>query len=526
LAKGRERRAVERFEAAAERQCQRVEREARLTLEVLDSLRLVPQLEDVGGMFEAVVRKGMVYQQRMLGAYGFVQALPAGYREKLAEAGRVFQESDGAGGFREAGEREAYFPLTWQTPPGGLGVPLDYDFGARAEERAAMGDIARDGVFALGGEAFGTDDGTRYLLAPIYLSGREALLREPEGYAVGLFQPRAVLERAGGEEASGLRMRLGPAGAEGGGGGEWPWSRRFDLANEEWVFEAAPAGGAGWREVGDAPWAVLVGGCALTLALAGALLDMGRRARRVERLVAERTRELAEANGRLREVMGERLKLEDRMLRLADREKARLGRDLHDSLGQKLTGALYLLAGYRRMAEEGFPSLEEDGETISATLKESLGQVRRMAKGLAPIELTATGLPDALKGLAEEASKLLGVEVEWAGEEPWPVPAEGVAEQLYLIAQEAVTNAAKHGGGRRVRVELRAGGEGEGVLTVEDDGKGLDADAERESGDDEGGNGLRIMRHRAEVFGGRLEFGRSAWGGAKVECVFPRRGEG
>ncbi|MBR6022790.1 MAG: sensor histidine kinase, partial [Kiritimatiellae bacterium] len=257
-----------------------------------------------------------------------------------------------------------------------------------------------------------------------------------------------------------------------------------------------------------------------------AIAGAARRSRRVERLVAERTGELAEANGRLREAMAERLRLEERILRLADDEKARLGRDLHDSLGQKLTGALYLLSAYRRLAEEGIPSLEEDGEVISATLKESLGQVRRMAKGLAPVELTAEGLPDALRALAAESSRLLGVAVEFSdGEHAWAAPAEGVATPLYLIAQEAVVNAAKHGGGRRVRLELGTGGDGRGRLTIDDDGHGMGPAAPK-SASGEGGSGLGIMRHRAEVFGGALSVGPSPLGGVRVTCEYPREKPG
>ena len=91
-----------------------------------------------------------------------MQVLPAAYRARLEKEGRTFTEAGEGGEFVTAGTRPVYCPLTWQTPPGGLGVPLDYDFGARPEERRAMADMAKGGVFALGGEAVGTTDGTRY----------------------------------------------------------------------------------------------------------------------------------------------------------------------------------------------------------------------------------------------------------------------------------------------------------------------------------------------------------------------------
>ena len=522
------RRAAGRFLAAAERQYERVLGEVQLAVDVLDSLRQVPQLSGETALFEAVEKKGMVYQRRVLGAYGFAQSLPAIYRIHLAAKGREFTEAGPDGEFVPVGDRDFYCPLTWQTPPGGLGVPLDYDFAARDAERRAMAVAARDGVFALGGAAFGAEEGTRYLLAPVYLSGPANLPQEPEGFAIALFQPDAIARRA---EETGMgesRISLQPwDGSDAPDDDDSRMVRRFAVANEEWIFSATPSGTAGRSGAVIRASAVAAAGLAATVLLSTAIAGAARRSRRVERLVTERTRELAEANRRLRDVMAERLRLEERTLRLADREKARLGRDLHDSLGQKLTGALYLLAAYRRMAEEGIPSLEEDGEVISSTLKESLGQVRRMAKGLAPVELTAEGLPDALRALAAESSRLLGIAVEAAnGNGSWVAPAEGVASQLYLIAQEAIVNAAKHSGGTLVRVELSRAPDGCGRLTVDDDGHGLPspASAPEETPPptaDEGGNGMGIMRHRAEVFGGEVRIESSPLGGVRVVCDYP-----
>ena len=258
------------------------------------------------------------------------------------------------------------------------------------------------------------------------------------------------------------------------------------------------------------------------LALALAVGRTARETRRVERLVAKRTAELADANGKLREAMEERRRLEDEVLTAMAREQSRIGRDLHDSLGQKLTGAMYLFAAYRKKAEGGRGVSGEEGGNIAAALKESVGQVRRMAKGLAPVELTAKGLPDALRSLAAEAERVSGMAAEAETELAPEGIGEGLAGQLYLIAQEAVLNAEKHSGGKRIRIALRSEGDGWGVLEVEDDGEGMaEGAAERAAADREGGNGLRIMRHRADVFGGTLEAGRAEGGGTRVRCRFP-----
>lgn len=512
-----------RFRARAERMFQRADREIQLTMEVLDSVRLLPEIAGTeADAFEAVTRKGMVYQRRVLGAYGFVQSLPAAARALVARDGRDFSEGDGEGGFRSAGKRAAYYPLTWQTPPGGLGVPVDYDFGSRESERAAMGDVDAHGIFALGGEAWGAEGtGTRYLVAPIW---REGIAKgKPFGYAVGLFRPGEILKKALEEEGEGVKAVLRPM-EEGDGDGEatGAMERIISVGNEEWTFRAERTGGGGEAGPGKRAAGTLAAGLAATAALSLAVGRTARETRRVEKLVAKRTAELADANGKLREAMEERRRLEDEVLTATAREQSRIGRDLHDSLGQKLTGAMYLFAAYRKKAEGGKGVTGEEGGNIAAALKESVGQVRRMAKGLAPVELTAKGLPDALRSLAAEAERVSGMAAEAdTGEAPEGI-AEGLAGQLYLIAQEAVLNAEKHSGGSRVRIALRSDGEGRGVLEVEDDGAGMAAGAaERAAADREGGNGLRIMRHRADVFGGTLEVGRGDWGGTRVACRFP-----
>ena len=146
-----------------------------------------------------------------------------------------------------------------------------------------------------------------------------------------------------------------------------------------------------------------------------------------------------------------------------------------------------------------------------------MSQVRRIARGLAPVALTNDGLPDALRRLAEEASALFQKDIEFYAEREGKPRDVGTAEHLYLIAQEAVNNAVKHGGGSRIVLTLDYDKRG-GVLTVEDNGKGFPA---ARKDDREGGNGLRIMRHRAEVFGGELMVAPGTTGGVRVSCRFP-----
>ncbi len=510
------------FQQAADKLFARTLREIQLFMEVLDSIRQLHSLSDQvsAAAFDEIVRKGMIHQQRILGAYGFAQQIPHDMRaayERQDGAGRPIVKSDGRGGFAPMGPEPEYHPLTYQTPPGGLGIALGYDFGAREEDRAAIATMARAGIFALGGPPPGMPaEAGRYMFAPIAYEtegGRELI-----GFAVGLFRPERLLKAAEGDAAPGILARLEPAPGAAGAGGRLRFEREFSLADQEWRFvaEADPAYWAGARS--RAPRLFAAAGTAASLLLAGALLRMAGRSRRVEALVAKRTAELAEANRKLADAMEDRRELEDEVLRISGREKARIGRDLHDSLGQKLTGAMYLFGAVRQRLAPAGGAADEDAAQIAATLKDAVSQVRRIARGLAPVALTEDGLADALRRLAEESAALFQKNIEFYAEREGRPKDVGTAEHLYLIAQEAVNNAVKHGDAARIVIALDYDERG-GELAIEDDGRGFPADRQD---DREGGNGLRIMRHRAEVFGGELTVGPGPKGGVHVKCRFPK----
>ena len=519
---------VEReFQQSADKLFARTLREIQLFMEVLDSIRQLHSLSDQvsAEAFDEIARKGMIYQRRILGAYGFAQQIPQGMRAEYEQpgSGRTIVQAAGAGRFEARAAAAEYFPLTYQTPPGGLGIPAGYDFGARAEDSAAIAALRRLGVFALGGAPVGLAPAAAggedlYMFAPIG-QGVAGGQGELDGFAVGLFQPRRILATAMGDGAQGIRARLEPAERSAAvAAGLWSFAREFSLANQEWRFvaEADPAYWASTRS--RAPDVVAGVGAFVSLALAGALLWLAGRARRVEALVRRRTAELAEANRKLEAAMEDRRELEDEVLKISGHEKARIGRDLHDSLGQKLTGAMYLFGAYRGRSGKTDAAAEADAAQIAATLKDAVSQIRRIARGLAPVALTEDGLPDALRRLAEESSALFQKDVEFYAEREGKPRDAGTAEHLYLIAQEAVNNAVKHGGGTRIVVSLDYA-ERSGELTIEDNGRGFAAE---QKDDREGGNGLRIMRHRAEVFGGELTVGPGPQGGVRVNCRFPK----
>jgi two-component system sensor histidine kinase UhpB len=200
-----------------------------------------------------------------------------------------------------------------------------------------------------------------------------------------------------------------------------------------------------------------------------------------------------------------------RALAAQEAERIRVARELHDEVGQTLTAAVLEIDGAARAAGAGTAGLEGVREEVRSALEE----VRRIARRLRPEALDDLGLSAALRSVVNEFERRTPVHVDRhiaaiAGLSP---EEEVVA---YRVAQEALTNVARHADARNVRVEL-SGSDGHVVLAIEDDGRGFDRAA---SGD---GAGLRGMRERALLAGARLEL-RSARGrGTRVRLQVPRR---
>ena len=211
----------------------------------------------------------------------------------------------------------------------------------------------------------------------------------------------------------------------------------------------------------------------------------------------------------------ERKRLERAVVEAVAREQRRLGHDLHDGLGQELTGVALLLKGLLAEAEAGGPRLRARLAEVIGHVNRAIESTRDLARGLAPVASAQGGLAHALPALAARWSQSglaeVTCEVEAAaatGLDPL------VAEHLYRIAQEALTNAMRHAGAGQVVLRLRRAG-AHLELRVEDDGRGVPAGADLGAG-----LGLKIMRARAELIHGRLAIGSRAGGnGAVVTCL-------
>lgn len=214
--------------------------------------------------------------------------------------------------------------------------------------------------------------------------------------------------------------------------------------------------------------------------------------------------------------VSERKQLERAILLAVNREQYRIGNDLHDGLGQELTGIALMLRGVAGRLTTEYPAILPEIESITKLVSNAIENTRALARGLSPVNLERGGLQDALEGLAMNAFELYGVQVSFSHriQGSKPLGAE-LANHLYRIAQEAIRNAVRHGQARTIRLHLRVT-RGKVSLAITDDGIGLP-----ERAMDATGMGLKIMRYRARMLGGELHFERVEPTGTRIVCECP-----
>jgi PAS domain S-box-containing protein len=210
----------------------------------------------------------------------------------------------------------------------------------------------------------------------------------------------------------------------------------------------------------------------------------------------------------------ERRRLEKEVTEASRREREQVGRDLHDSLGQQLAGLSCLCAALgQQLASRQAPEAA-DAERIAALLGASVSQTRRIAQGLCLVDVAASGVSAALASLADYVSTVLGVSCSFSQNGEDVIPRDATASHLYLIAQEATSNAVRHGRAGSIVIELHTR-RGHGQLLIRDDGKGFSLSTVSATG-----LGLRIMKYRAGMIDGALDI-TSASSGTTVTCTFP-----
>ncbi|MEO8019499.1 MAG: PAS domain S-box protein [Pseudomonadota bacterium] len=214
-----------------------------------------------------------------------------------------------------------------------------------------------------------------------------------------------------------------------------------------------------------------------------------------------------------------RRQLEREVLEVSNREQQRIGNDLHDGLGQELTGIALLLRGLENRAEREAPALSPSIEEVALLVNDAIFTTRALARGLSPVTFDRGGLALALEELARRLSAMFHIDVRCQADDTLDQGLESVnALHLYRIAQEAVTNAAQHGQAGKVKIYLRCDGD-RGLLRIEDNGSGFNPAVHQSKG-----LGLRIMHYRAQMMAGSLRIESARARGTTVSCWFPRGG--
>lgn len=234
----------------------------------------------------------------------------------------------------------------------------------------------------------------------------------------------------------------------------------------------------------------------------------------LEERVTERTLELAEANVQLRAEIEERQRLEREVIGASEVERRRIGADIHDGLGQHLTAVSLKAEVLAQQLAGGEVPEAAAAEEIEAMVRDAISTTRSLAHGLSPGALDNQGLMLALEELAAMANDAAPqIRCTFACHGRDRILNGSAAIHLYRIAQEAVNNALKHAKADRIELVLSRAEE-ETTLTVRDNGEGMPEAA----GDGEG-MGIRIMRHRARMIGGRCEMRNMGERGTLVTCT-------
>ncbi len=214
--------------------------------------------------------------------------------------------------------------------------------------------------------------------------------------------------------------------------------------------------------------------------------------------------------------VSERKRLEREVLDIGNRERRRIGHELHDGLCQELTGVALMLRSIATHVRRDILPTDRQFAEIVALVNSAIEGARTMARGLSPVTIDRGGLLSALDVLVCRARASSGVDIRLHVRMPIDFTiAEATASHLYRIAQEALNNAVKHAAARIITVALEAVND-DLQLTVSDNGQGLAEDAVHGSG-----MGLKIMDYRARMIGGYVDIAPRGRGGTRVRCIVP-----
>jgi PAS domain S-box-containing protein len=212
----------------------------------------------------------------------------------------------------------------------------------------------------------------------------------------------------------------------------------------------------------------------------------------------------------------ERKRLEQEVLEISGREQRRIGQDLHDDVCQWLAGIQLLSSALAKDLAEASPSNAARAVKIAENMGHVLSRARMLARGLTPTVIDAEGLGGALHELAASTEEIFHIRCFYDDGAALEVRGKTAALHLYRIAQEAISNAVRHGMASEVRISLEPN-EDRLLMLIRDNGKSIKLPLAQTSG-----MGLPTMRYRAGMIGATLEIRPVANGGTEVACSFPK----
>lgn len=212
--------------------------------------------------------------------------------------------------------------------------------------------------------------------------------------------------------------------------------------------------------------------------------------------------------------LSEQHRLQREIMEVPVHEQRRIGQELHDGIGQQLTG-LGMLA--RSLVNKASKPEHELASQLSTGLQEALSQVRALSRGLVPIEIDAAGFIQALQNLTEDIRRQSHVPIKIENLNKIEFGNDDMVIHLYRIAQEALNNAIKHAEASEISILIDIKDE-DGILEIIDNGRGIARDA-----DNVEGLGLSIMKYRSTLFEGNITIDPVESGGTRVCCQFPLR---
>jgi len=209
-----------------------------------------------------------------------------------------------------------------------------------------------------------------------------------------------------------------------------------------------------------------------------------------------------------------RKSLEREVIQVSEDQQTRLGQELHDGLGQHLTGVAFLGEALAEQLSNHLPTLRHSAQEIVRLVNDAISTTRSLARGLCPAILESGGLVAALQQLADETSQRCGIQCIFDCKNSTHPADKIVVINLYRIAQEATNNAIRHGKAKRISIELVTV-DGKHHLLVSDDGVGFNPSVMTNPA----GLGHHIMGYRARVIGASLDIHSRPEGGTQVSVV-------